>query len=325
MASRRMRDDDRRWLRRLKLIALPLAMLVVAGCAQMAKLKARVVVQPETPSVVTPVRPAEPGKDYPSVAAIINQEIQRGHYAEAEKALRRYLGQHPGDRPAQSMLRQLTVDPEQMLGRERRVYVVRPGDSYSSLAARYLGAPSLFLILARYNGSTHPSLLRVGERLQLPLSAPRMAEPVSGAVAESTARAGAVPSSPASPGQTGSAAAVSPGAAATIGESSATKAGRLQDESVSLLKQGQKGEALRRLDQALLVDPQLRSNGSVSASMRRQLVAQYHQRAIVLYRDQQLDQAITLWNRVLAIDPKFEPAIIYRARALEIKRRLRQF
>jgi tetratricopeptide (TPR) repeat protein len=308
----------------MSLSALPLAMLVVAGCTQVAKLKSRLVVQSDKSSVSVPVRTAEPGKDYPSVAAISNQEIQRGHYAEAEKALRRYLGQHPGDRPAQAMLRQLTVDPEQMLGRERRVYVVQRGDSYSSLAARYLGDPSLFLILARYNGSTQPSLLRVGERLQLPLSALRMPGPVSGAVAESIASPGAVASDPTSRGHTGSAAAMS-SAAAIIGESSATKAGRLQDESVSLLKQGQKDDALMRLDQALLVDPQLRSNGSAAALMRRQLVAQYHQRAIVLYRDQQLDQAITLWNRALTIDPKFEPAIIYRARALELKRRLRQF
>lgn len=323
MASRRTWCDDCRWLKRAILIALPVALLVVAGCTQIAKLKARVVVQPATSSVAAPVRPVEPGKDYPSVAAIVKQEVQHGHYAEAEKALRRYLTKHPGDRPAQAMLRQLTVDPEQMLGSKRRIYVVRPGDSYSGLAARYLGDPNLFLILARYNGSTHPSLLRVGEKLKLPLSVPHMAEPVVGTVAESAADPGPARSDPVSPGPSSPGPAISPGVA-TIGESSATKASRLQDESVSLLNKGRKGEALSRLDQALTVDPQLRSNGSASASMRRQLVAQYHQRAIVLYRDQQLDQAITLWNRALAIDPTFEPAIIYRTRALELKRRLRQ-
>jgi tetratricopeptide (TPR) repeat protein len=50
----------------------------------------------------------------------------------------------------------------------------------------------------------------------------------------------------------------------------------------------------------------------------------YHQRAIVLYRDQKLDQAIALWDHVLAIDPGYEAATVYRTRALELKHRLKQ-
>ena len=57
----------------------------------------------------------------------------------------------------------------------------------------------------------------------------------------------------------------------------------------------------------------------------KDLVATFHQRAIVLYRDQQLDPAIALWDRVLAIDPGYEPATVYRTRALELKQRLKQF
>ncbi|HTM29615.1 MAG TPA: LysM domain-containing protein, partial [Rhodanobacter sp.] len=60
-------------------------------------------------------------------------------------------------------------------------------------------------------------------------------------------------------------------------------------------------------------------------ALRSQLLDSYHERAIVLYRDQQLDQAIVLWNRVLAIAPGYEPAVVYRARALELKQRLRQY
>ena len=66
-------------------------------------------------------------------------------------------------------------------------------------------------------------------------------------------------------------------------------------------------------------------SGADARALRKQLVAVYHQRAIVLYRDQQLDQAISLWNRVLAIEPDFEPATVYRARALELKQRLKQY
>lgn len=310
---------DLRELRRAILIALPAAMLVT-GCAWMNPLRPHVEVElneaPRVAVVRTPV--IERANDYANVAGIVKELIQPGHYAEAEKSLRRYLAQHPGDRAAQSMLRQLTADPQEMLGHQRRIYVVRSGDSYSRLAARYIGDADLFLILARYNGSTHPSVLRVGEKVYLPLSVPHHEKADRGAIAATSAGL-----EPAGPGQAGATAPISPGNAA-IGASSAMKASQLQDESVALLKQGHQSEALARLDQALALDPQLKSNGSASTSMRSQLVAQYHQRAIVLYRDQQLDQAITLWDRVLAVDPGFEPAIAYRARALELKRRLRQ-
>jgi tetratricopeptide (TPR) repeat protein len=230
--------------------------------------------------------------------------LQSGHYAEGERQLRRYLQAYPDDRAAQSVLRQLTVDPKEALGRASRPYVVRPGDSYSTLAARFLGDGGRFLILARYNDSADPSMLRVGQTLRVPAS--RLA---SGTRPEGPVQA---------PG--------APAAAPPSGDGSGTdRARRLQDESLALLHKGQHSEALERMDQALDVDPQLPPSGADARSLRKQLVSVYHQRAIVLYRDQQLDQAISLWNRVLAIEPDFEPATVYRARALELKQRLKQY
>ncbi|MDE2308113.1 MAG: LysM peptidoglycan-binding domain-containing protein [Xanthomonadaceae bacterium] len=296
-----MKDCGRRLGQALRLAPL-LAVLGVAGCAQFNALKAKVGAS--RPSVVvTPPATAPAGTattQEPSFTSIVD-ELQLGHYAEGESALRQYLKQHPGDRPAQAMLRQLTADPRQMLGAPSGTYVVQAGDSYSSLAARYLGDPGLFLILARYNGSTNPSVLRLGETVRLPLSAKRLS------LAPGTAASAAVP------------------VAAPVAESAAVKARRLQKESLTLLGQGHKNQALARLDQALQVDPQLEPAGTGAAALRRQLLATYHQRAIVLYRDQHLDQAIALWDRVLAIDPHYEPAVIYRARALDLKARLKQF
>jgi tetratricopeptide (TPR) repeat protein len=309
-----------RLLQRATLVAPLLAMLAVSGCAQMNKLKSRIGGQaPHTSTEVTPaaapaVAEAPVGS---SLTAIVNSELQRGHYAAGEKALRRYLTQHPGDRSAQAMLRQLTTDPVRMLGRPSRTYVVQAGDSYSTLAARYLGDSSRFLILARYNGSTNPSVLRVGETVHLPLPAAGaslrldVAPPGADGI-ERHATAGAAP-------------AVAP-TTTPVAEAPAEKARRLQKESLVLLDQGHKEQALARLGAALAIDPQLKPAGTAeAASLRGDLLASYHQRAIVLYRDQQLDQAIALWDRVLAIDPGYEPAMIYRTRALELKRRLGQF
>jgi tetratricopeptide (TPR) repeat protein len=297
-----------------------LAVLVVSGCAQMNKRVGEHVIRPSTE--VTPAaasRETMAGADA-SLATIVNDELQRGHYAEGETALRRYLVQHQGDRSAQAMLRQLTADPERRLGRASRAHVVQTGDSYSTLAARYLGDASLFLILARYNGSTNPSLLRVGETVHLPISAtgvstPPIATTPGGGDSDRGAAAETV---------VGGASTISQDAASAA-EPPAAKAKRLQRESVALLDQGHKQQALARLDEALAIEPQLQPSGTAAVSLRKDLVTSFHQRAIVLYRDQQLDQAIALWDRVLAINPDYEPAVVYRTRALELKRRLKQF
>ncbi len=311
-------NHRRRLLQTLQIASL-LAVLAVSGCALMSKPKPRVD-QPAPHArggrpCAAPV--AEPVYDL-SLAEIINDQLQRGHYAEGEQSLHHYLAQHPGDRPAKAMLHQFTANPERWLGRESQAHVVQAGESYSSLAGRYLGDPGLFLILARYNHSTNPSLLRVGETVQLP----------------SAART-SVPTTTVSPGADGVAHDASaeppPGSAPTAvpetapaNESSSAKAQRLQREGVALLAQGHKEQALARLDEALTIDPQLKPDGSEAVKLRKDLVTSFHQRAIVLYRDQRLDQAIALWDRVLAIDPKFEPAIVYRTRALELKHRLKQ-
>ncbi len=279
------------------LMVLALATLGMGGCASLRGGHSSVVV---TPSSAPTSSPASASRE-PSLAAVGSQ-LQSGHYAEGEKALRQYLEQHPGDRAAQAMLRQLTADPRQVLGERWRAHVVQPGDSYSTLAERYLGDPNLFLILARYNGSTNPSRLRVGETLHMPLSAADTAAPAPAAAATTT--------TPATVRGT---------------EAPAAAARRLQEESVSLLGHGQQQQALARLDQALAIDPHLKPAGAGAAALRTQLLDSYHERAIVLYRDQQLDKAIALWDRILAIEPDYEPAIVYRTRARELKQRLKQY
>ena len=278
----------------------------LGGCAQFKQLKARmlghdapakVVVAPAPVPATAPA--AEDETPPPSLASIVNDQLQLGHYDEGERQLRRYLQAHPDDGAAQAMLHQLTVDPEQALGHASRPYVVRSGDSYSTMAARYLGDGGRFLILARYNGSANPSLLRAGQTLRLPASR----------LASATRPEGPAPAAPAT----------------SIDASNAAKARRLQDESLALLHKGEHTQALERMDEALDADPHLPAGGADATSLRKQLVSVYHQRAIVLYRDQQLDQAIALWNRVLVIEPDFEPATVYRARALELKQRLKQF
>ncbi|WP_238481022.1 LysM peptidoglycan-binding domain-containing protein [Dyella telluris] len=240
-----------------------------------------------------------------SLSAITNTYLLPGRYADGEQQLRRYLAKYPNDRAAQNLLRQLTVDPKVALGATSRSYVVQAGDSYSTLAARDLGDSSQFLVLARYNGSTNPSTLRAGETIRLPSISAR-ASSRSSAKETSTSVATTASTSNATPSN----------------ESPAAKAQRLQAESTALLRQGQKDQAMARLDEALTLDPHVKPAGD--PAVRAPLLASYHERAVVLYRDQKLDQAIALWDRILAVDPGYERAVIYRARALELQHRLNQ-
>ena len=270
------------------------AALALSGCAQVNTLKSKVVGQPASQTTVTAPPAAPASSPDLSLTAIINEQLQMGRYAEGEKSLRRYVKQHPDDRMAQNLLRQLTVDPQQALGASSHGYTVQSGDSYSTLAARFLGDGNQFLILARYNNSANPSMLRAGQVLRLPASSKPVAAPA------------VVPES------------------AVSNASPAAQARRLQDESLALLGQGHRDDAVSRYDQALSLDPSLKPANGDAAGLRTQVLNNYHQRAIVLYRDQKLDQAIALWDHVLAIDPGFEAATVYRTRALELKHRLKQ-
>jgi len=299
-------------------LIVPLAIMGMVGCAQVSALKSKVSDKfggdTSTPAAAD-AGAQDAGQPLP-LSTITSTYLLHGRYAEGEQRLRQYLAKYPSDRAAQGLLRQLTADPKTVLGAQSRSYGVQAGDSYSTLAARHLGDSNLFLILARYNGSTNPSSLRVGDAVRLPLAGARVALSSDGSAKASGASRGTVASV---------APAVAPliaPSSAPAGESPSAKAQRLQAESNALLSQGQKDQALARLDEALTLDPHLTPAGN--QALRGQLLASYHERAVVLYRDQKLDRAIALWDRVLAIDPGYERAVIYRARAVELQQRLKQ-
>lgn len=295
---------------RVLVTMLAIGLLGLAGCTQIGRMfgarppSVTVTPPPASPGTVTPPAPVVEVKPAPPLKTIVTQQLEQGHYAEGRRQLHRYIKQHPDDRAARDMWKQLTADPDKMLGSRSRIHVVKPGDTYSNLAARFLGDADRFLILARYNHAPNPSLLQVGQKLRVPLDVhPQAAGAKSGQSLVASASDGK------------DAGATTPGT---------SKAEQLQQQSLALLEQGHHQQAINRMAKALDLDPKLKSPGGKADDLRQQLLATYHQRAIVLYRDQKLSQAIGLWNKILAIDPDYEPAIIYRARARELQSRLKQ-
>lgn len=57
-------------------------------------------------------------------------------------------------------------------------------------------------------------------------------------------------------------------------------------------------------------------------SLRAELSEHFHSRALAAWRDQEIERAVRLWERVLAVDPDFEPATVYLERARRARRRL---
>lgn len=303
--------------RRVLVVVLAAGLLGMGGCTRIARVfgarPPKVTVTPpraHAPAARTPARAAD-ATPVPPLKTIVREQLQRGHYATGRRQLHRYIQQHPDDRAARDMWKQLTGNPDTLLGSRSRTHVVQPGETYSSLAARFLGDADRFLILARYNDATNPSLLQVGQHVRVPLDA--RPHPV----AKATSQAPAQPPVTATTNAAGD-------TADSLPEATVSKAERLQQQSLALLGQGHHQQALERMGQALALDPKLKSPGGKADDLRQQLLASYHQRAIVLYRDQKLSQAIGLWDRILAIDPDYEPAIIYRARARELQSRLKK-
>lgn len=318
----------------------PLLLLLVAGlalgstgCAQFGALEDKLKQAQRGDAEASAAEPSRAG-DSTQVRPLrsILADLQGGDYAKGEQALAGYLERHPEDAVARAVMRQLKADPESVLGRASHRYVVQPGDSYSALAAHHLGDAGLFLILARYNGSTDPSDLRVGEVLRLPGDATATAGS-SASAAETGApgkgepavrRLSAVPV----PSHRTAAALALPDEplvayrAASSGDVSRPE--RLQREAVDLQSKGRAEAALARYEAALDIDPDMEPAATRAETLREQLVDEYHQRAILRYRNQDLVEAIALWDRVLEIDAQFEPAQSYRARARELQRRLEQ-
>jgi hypothetical protein len=94
--------------------------------------------------------------------------LNAGKPADARKKLAKVLKKQPGDRVAASLLKQIDVAPEILLGKRSFDYVATPSDSMSLLAQRFLNDPMMFYALARYNGIAAPGRLEPGRKLRIP-------------------------------------------------------------------------------------------------------------------------------------------------------------
>jgi hypothetical protein len=143
--------------------------LVLSACA------ATTPRPPAAPTVAPGVAPAER----------LSQAIElldQGQAAAARAELQAILAARPDDARAGRLMREIDDDPRVLLGSRSYPYTVRPGESMSALADRFLGDSLMFYALARYNGIAAPADLTAGRVLMIPgvpRRAPVAAPPVT--------------------------------------------------------------------------------------------------------------------------------------------------
>ena len=303
-----------------------------------------------------------PRKGLRSVPVAVQQQAQKsalavvdllenGHEERARAELKRILALDPYNRLAQSLQRQITADPMAMLGRDWFVYVVRPNDTLSSLAGRYLGDANAFYILARYNDIRVPNQMANGQQIRIPGRPPAPPPPPATAAVEprrssppapppvdtprrspppaESVRAAALPAEAQRPSPL-PAEAVRP--AAPPAEAPRPAAPMPQPvppaPAEQAARQAEAAERAGDLDGALAGYRRAAMLNQPGASarvdaVRKKLVAQHSAGARGALARQDLDGSIRQWDRVLEIDPGNDTARLERQRAVALREKVR--
>ena len=282
--------------------------VLAAGCADQPKKDATATAAPP-PSVPAPVpaaRPAEPELS-PAQAKAQSQklaleavdQLQNGDEIAARQTLARALALDPANDIAKKMNDQIAADAQKELGPTFFRYTVASDDSLSKLAQQYLCDRFRFYRLAKYNDISNPSRLAAGQVIKIPGRAPPPG-----------ARA-------ATPGSEGTDAAK---AEATL---------PVPDDLASLMQKGRLQQSASNLEGAYATfsEAATRFPGNKDAVVQRDaaksaLIRSYDREGTQAFQRQNLDLAITKWDRILELDPGNQKAKLERERCLDLKQKM---
>ena len=141
--------------------------VVLAGCAHRPKLTAdgapsAATAGPATPYVATPY--ILPEERQHKIIELLNA----GQPDQARIEAKALLQEHPDSAEATTLLNEIDADPKVLLGGQNFAYKVKPGDTFLTLADRFLGDSNLFYALARYNNIDVPNQITVGQAILIP-------------------------------------------------------------------------------------------------------------------------------------------------------------
>jgi LysM repeat protein len=255
------------------------------------------------PAPVAPVpdlTPAQAKAQAQRLALDAVDQLQNGDEASARITLDKAVALDPANDLARKLQDQIKADAQKELGAVFFRYTVQKDDSLSKLAQQYMGDRFRFYILAKYNDMASPNKLAAGQVIKIPGRQPATPPPVA-----------------------------APAAPAAEAAAPAAPEAKPRDDVAELLQKGKELEAAGNLDGAYAaysdaakktpVNPEaVRRRDASRAALLRSLDREGTQ----AFQRQNLDLAITKWDRVLEIDPNNQKAKLERERALELKKKM---
>ncbi|SRR5260221_2441302 len=227
-------------------------------------------------------------------------QLQSGDEAAARQTLDKATALDPTNDLAKKLSDQIKADPQKELGPVFFRYTVQRDDSLSKLAQQYLGDRFRFYILAKYNDMASPNKLAVGQVIKIPGRAP------------ATPPAAVAPAVPAD----------------TVAKPVEAPAAP-RDDVAELLQKGKDLEASGNLEGAYAAYAEAAKKTPVNAeavrrrdTSRTALLRSLDREGTQAFQRQNLDLAITKWDRVLEIDPNNQKAKLERERALDLKKKM---
>jgi tetratricopeptide (TPR) repeat protein len=302
-------------------VGAALVLVILGGCATPPPAPAPepaapppVAAAPEPPKPVAPPPPPVPEPSTPQTRAHAQklvleavEKLQNGDEPAARTILEQALTLDSANDLAKKLLDQIKADPQKELGAVFFRYTVQRDDSLSKLAAQYLGDRFRFHILAKYNEIPNPSRLAAGQVIKIP------------------GRAQAAVATPAPP---------RPAAAPVADPEEAVKAAVLdsttpRNAASSLMQQGGDRQKAGDLEgaydayrEAVARDPANKEAMAQRDAVRVSLVRRYEREAAQSFQRQNLNDAITKWDRILVLDPNNQKAKLERERAIDLRKRM---
>jgi tetratricopeptide (TPR) repeat protein len=228
-------------------------------------------------------------------------QLQNGDEIAARATLDKAIVLDPNNDLVKKLQDQIKADPQKELGAVFFRYTVQKDDSLSKLAQQYMGDRFRFYILAKYNDMASPNKLAAGQVIKIPGRAP------------ATPPAAVAPATPAQD---------------VVAKPAETPAPP-RDDVAELLQKGKAFETSGNLESAYAAYSDAAKKTPVNAeAVRRRdatkvaLLRSLDREGTQAFQRQNLDLAITKWDRILELDPNNQKAKLERERSLELKKKM---
>jgi len=254
------------------------------------------------PAPVPDLTPAQAKAQAQRLALDAVDQLQNGDEAAARLTLDKAVALDSTNDLARKLQDQIKADAQKELGPVFFRYTVQRDDSLSKLAQQYLGDRFRFYILAKYNDMASPNKLAAGQVIKIPGRAPATPPPAAAAPPAPATDAVAKPAEPEA---------------------------KPRDDVAELMQKGKDLEAKGNLEGAYAAygDAAKKTPVNAEAVRRRDaskaaLMRSLDREGTQAFQRQNLDLAITKWDRILELDPNNQKAKLERERCLELKKKM---